>query len=231
MAKDGGGSGNIINIVLLVGGAAAAYWYITNYGPQGAVYGANGAATGAVSWWNTWFGTGTTTAAAALPPASTVPVTTPTQPIATAPIIPTPVPVPAPVPVVAAPQPLSIPSNFTVTPDINGAYKGTVLINGVPTTLDVIIANIGQPSGVVWNTDGTDVTNMLPAGVLGPLTLAYQQAAGTGSMALSGIVPAFMATGQALGVGAIPSMSFGKGFAGGFSGRRKSTGPMRMLLN
>ena len=106
-----------------------------------------------------------------------------------------------------------------MTGDINGAVKGTVQINGVATTLDVILANIGQPTGVVWNTEGADVTASLPAGLLAPLVAAYQQAAQNAG--LSGIVPAFQATGDTLpgGVGAIPSMSFGKGFGGGFSGR------------
>lgn len=218
MAKEGGN--DYTSLIILLGGAAAAYWYITNYGPNGAV------SAGNVSWWTTWFG-GT---AAALPPASTT--TTPPTPTPTGTPTGTGTGTGSSTGVTATVLPLVIPNPFVVTSDINGAVKGTVQINGVATSLDVILANIGQPTGVVWNTQGADVTASLPAGVLAPLVAAYQQAAQNAG--LSGIVPAFQDTGNTLpgGVGAIPSMSFGKGFAGGFSGRRKSTGPMsRNLVN
>ena len=49
MAKDN----ELMNIALIAGGGFAVYWYITNYGPNGA------ASAGNVSWWQTWFGTST----------------------------------------------------------------------------------------------------------------------------------------------------------------------------
>lgn len=41
---------DIIKYVAIAGGAYALYWYLTNYGPGGAV------SAGSVSWWSTWFG-------------------------------------------------------------------------------------------------------------------------------------------------------------------------------
>jgi hypothetical protein len=209
MAKEGGSE--VMTVVLVAGGGLAVYWYITNYGPNGAV------SAGNASWWQTWFGGAP--AQAAVPPA-----TQPVMPLG--PTNPTPINVPA----VSA---LQIPTGFTVTADINNSVKGTVYINGQPVTLNVILPNIGQATGVVWNVQGQDVTQQLPAGVLGPLVKAYQDAATVlGLQGLKGIVPAFTAQGQpnlAGGLG-IPSMSFGKGFGGGFSGKRKSTGPMSRLL-
>jgi hypothetical protein len=80
MAKDGE---NTMMPILLIGGAALAYWYITNNGPSGAVYNAQGQKV-APSYWDTWFGgattpTATAPAIAAPPPAGVTPTTT-TQP-------------------------------------------------------------------------------------------------------------------------------------------------------
>lgn len=80
----------------IAGGAFAVYWYVTRNGPGGAVYDANGnAIPGALSYWDSWFGTavataqpvtGTTATGTATAPASTlvtapvtVPVSTPTS--------------------------------------------------------------------------------------------------------------------------------------------------------
>jgi hypothetical protein len=69
---------------LIVGGGVLAYWYVTNYGPNGHV------ATGAVSWWDTWFGATTTTPVPATSPGTAV-ATLPTaaqpnrQPVVTQP--------------------------------------------------------------------------------------------------------------------------------------------------
>ena len=41
---------DIIKYLAIAGGAYALYWYLTNYGPSGAV------TAGGVSWWNSWFG-------------------------------------------------------------------------------------------------------------------------------------------------------------------------------
>lgn len=47
----------LMKYALLAGGAYAVYWYVTNHGPNGAVYGVGGVSTGNVSYWDTWFGT------------------------------------------------------------------------------------------------------------------------------------------------------------------------------
>ena len=89
-----------------------------------------------------------------------------------------------------------IPAGFTVTPDINGAFKGTVTFNGSPTSFDVILANVGNASGVVWNSAGQDVTAVLGAANVTTLVNAFQAAvnqakvAGTpGFSGLGAVIP------------------------------------------
>ncbi len=53
---------------VIVGGGVLAYWYVTNYGPNGHV------STGAASWWDTWFGAST-------PAPGPIPTTTSTGPV------------------------------------------------------------------------------------------------------------------------------------------------------
>jgi hypothetical protein len=256
MAKDGGS--DITSILLMVGGAAAAYWYITSYGPNGAV------SAGNVSWWTTWFGGTAVGAPVTVEGPATVPVPTPTSSpggsgsatgSGTPPI--TPVATPTPV--------IQFPANFTVASDINNSLKGTVLYNGVATSINVIPSNAGNATGVVWNSQGQDITATLGAALVAQIVQAFQTQAniqsvptsGSGSIlvggvcanggtmlpggicsapapaisGVNGIVPAFQSkTGPGLGQG-IPSMSFGKGFGSGFSNRRKSTPPLRQLLN
>jgi hypothetical protein len=81
----------------------------------------------------------------------------------------------------SAPVPaLQIPGGFTVTTDINNALKGTVVLSGIPTTLDVIVppgGYNGQTSGVVYDTNGADVTSTLGTAVVSDLVAAYVQAA------------------------------------------------------
>jgi len=234
MAKDGGSGSDITSILLMVGGAAAAYWYITSYGPNGA------GSAGNVSWWTTWFG-GTAATAATTP--VTAPVPTPISSSGgsgsgtgsgTPPITP-----------IAAPTPvIQFPANFTVAPDINNSLKGTVLYNGLATPINVILANAGNATGVVWNAQGQDITAILGAALVAQIAQAFQTQANIQSAqtisgvpipipfgGMNGIVPAFQSkAGPGLGQG-IPSMSFGKGFGSGFSNRRKSTPPLRQLLN
>jgi hypothetical protein len=50
-----------LKIILLIGGGIAAWWYLTNYGPNGAV------SAGNVSYWDTWFGTAAATATSSTP--------------------------------------------------------------------------------------------------------------------------------------------------------------------
>ena len=95
---------------LIVGGGVLAYWYVTNYGPSGHV------STGAVSWWDTWFGAGTPApAGTATGTAVTGPVTQATpQPVVTQPSLP----------------PVSAPVNTQVKQQIMAASSGNAAITG-----------------------------------------------------------------------------------------------------
>ncbi len=73
MKKDG----NMMSIVMMVGGLGLAYWYITRYGPQGAAYNAAGQQV-ALTWWDSWFG-GATAATQATTTTTTTGPTTVTQ--------------------------------------------------------------------------------------------------------------------------------------------------------
>lgn len=98
-------------------------------------------------------------------------------------------PTPVPMPQATAAPALQIPGGFTVTTDINNALKGTVMLNGVPTTLDVIVppgGYNGQTSGVVFDTNGTDVTWSLGPAVVSDLVASYVQTATN-----EGISPAY----------------------------------------
>jgi hypothetical protein len=95
----------------------------------------------------------------------------------------------APAPVPMPQTALQIPGGFTVTTDINNALKGTVVLSGIPTTLDVIVppgGYNGQASGVVYDTNGNDVTSNLGPAVVSNLVAAYVQAATN-----EGIPPAY----------------------------------------
>jgi hypothetical protein len=89
-------------------------------------------------------------------------------------------PTPAPMPQITTAPALQIPGGFTVTTDINNALKGTVVLSGIPTTLDVIVppgGYNGQTSGVVYDTNGVDVTWSLGPAIVSDLVAAYVQAA------------------------------------------------------
>lgn len=78
--KDNPG-GDMTTILLVVGGGAVLYWYLNNFGPNGAVTNSAGAVVGQ-SWWQSWFGgTGTATVAGATTTTPT-PTTTNTTPTA-----------------------------------------------------------------------------------------------------------------------------------------------------
>lgn len=110
---------------------------------------------------------------------------------------PTPAPTPAPT---AAPTPtpqIVIPANFSVTPDINNSLKGTVTYNGQLTSFNVIIPSggyAGQTSGVVYNSQGQDVTALLGSANVQTLVNAFQaaqnQATITGVAGLGQVRPA-----------------------------------------
>ena len=95
----------------------------------------------------------------------------------------------------AAPAPASspaivIPAGFTVKPDVNNSWKGTVTYNGSPTTLNVILANAGNSSGVVYNSAGADVTALLGAANVATLVNAFQQASNTYTVSGGTLPPA-----------------------------------------
>ena len=99
----------------------------------------------------------------------------------------------------AAPAPAAspavvIPAGFTVTPGTNNSWRGTVTYNGSPTTFNVILANAGNSSGVVWNTAGTDVTALLGAANVTTLVNAFQQASTAYTVAGGAPAPAGAAT-------------------------------------
>jgi hypothetical protein len=71
---------------------------------------------------------------------------------------------------------LVIPTNLTVTPDINNSLKGTVNVNGQSVPLNVIPSAAGQASGVVYNSSGQDVTAMFTAGQITQLITAFSLA-------------------------------------------------------
>jgi hypothetical protein len=87
-----------------------------------------------------------------------------------------------------------IPANFSVTSDINNSYKGQVTYNGSPATFNVIIANAGASSGVVYNSSGQDVTALLGAANVQTLVNAYQAAVNTETVA--GTLSGFSGLGQ-----------------------------------
>ncbi len=142
-----GGIEDVVGLVLL-GGAAYVGWSIYQ-----SYVAAQQAATAAA------------TTATTAPPATAAATTATTAPPAT-PATPAPSSTPT----------IVIPANFSVTPDINGAYKGTVTYNGQPATLDVILANAGNTSGVVWNANGQDITSILGPANVTTLVNAYQAA-------------------------------------------------------
>ena len=103
-SKDGGflsslnpfsGSSDMTMILVLGAGAVALYWYLNNYGPNGAITNSAGQVIG-LSYWQTWFGGATTTTATTVAtsttpvtsvttPANPTPITTPQQPVVSQP--------------------------------------------------------------------------------------------------------------------------------------------------
>lgn len=77
-------------------------------------------------------------------------------------------------PAAATPQ-IVIPANFSVTPDINDSFRGTVTYNGLPATFNLIFSG-GQATGQVFNSAGTDVTATLGTQNVQTLVAAYNAA-------------------------------------------------------
>ena len=114
-------------------------------------------------------------AAAASAPAGSTPVS-PAVPAAPASPSSTSTATPA-APAPSASPAIVIPAGFTVTPDINASYKGTVTYNGALATFNVILGNAGNSAGVVYNSAGQDVTALLGAANVATLVNAFQTAA------------------------------------------------------
>jgi hypothetical protein len=108
-------------------------------------------------------------AAQAAPSASAVPVAGATT---------TPVSVPAPVTSTPNSAGLVIPSNLTVSPNINNSLSGNVTINGASTNLSIITANLGQSAGLIYNTAGQDITNQFSTAEQQALVSAFLAANG-----------------------------------------------------
>ena len=73
---------------------------------------------------------------------------------------------------------LVIPSNLTVTPNINNSLSGNVTINGVSTNLSIITGNAGNTSGVIYNTAGQDITSQFSSAEQQQLVSAFMAANG-----------------------------------------------------
>jgi hypothetical protein len=115
--------------------------------------------------------------AAQTPAATTPAASTSTPPQSTAPPTSTP----------ASSTGLVIPSNLTVTPNINNSLSGNVMINGVSTNLSIITANAGQSAGVIYNTAGQDITAQFSTAEQQQLVSAF--IAANGGMAGLGWMP------------------------------------------
>ena len=174
---------------LIVGGGVLAYWYATNYGPNGHV------ATGAISWWDTWFGAGTPAPAQATTPgaAATItgpvtqatPQTTITQPVAG--------------PVITAPV------NTQVKQQILAAASGNSAITGGYAIPDVWSYYWQHVTGkTITPQQMVQMFPPTPTGTGAPLNLD-QFLAALPSVGLSGIVSVPSAP-------SVPSMSFGGSF-------------------
>lgn len=160
--SSGGGIGEILPI-LLIGGAAWVAWSMYQSYEAGVVAAAAAAAPPAG---------GTSTTGTSTTGTSTTGTTSTTSGSSTPTIV--------------------IPAGFSVAPDINGAYKGTVTYNGSPATLDVILS-----SGQVYNTAGSDITTLLGSANVTTLINAFQTAVNAGIVAGT---PGFSGLGQFIAV-------------------------------
>ena len=246
MGKDKSG---LITALVIGGGAFALYWYLNNYGPNGAI-----SAAGGLSWWQSWFGgaalptTGATptTSTTSTFPGMTSPAPTTAAPAATQPV--------ATQPASTAPAAFNVTVQGTVTPDINNSLKATVNVNGQTMTINVIPANAGGNTGVIYNTSGTDITSQFTSAQQAQIVLAVQSAYNAGGTAtpasntaaltafaqcvarnpmnpascigLSGIVPVPWNQSGMRALSGVGMNFSGKAFGGGFGSRKKSTTPL-----
>lgn len=189
---------------VIVGGGVLAYWYVTTYGPNGHV------ATGAVSWWDTWFGTGTPV------PSPVATTSTGVQAQATPQAV---VTQPSTAPIVTAP------ANSQVRQQILTASASDPTIKGGYAIPDVWSYYWQQITGK--SISAQQLAQMFPVtstGTGAPLNID-QFLSGLSSLGLSGI-GSIVTTSSAP---SLPSMSFGGSFARpglrGMGGRGMSRGP------
>jgi hypothetical protein len=216
---------NMMNILLIGGGAAALYWYLNNYGPAGAAFNTAGQQI-AATWWGTWFGTATA-AAAPVTTASTNPlasssVNTPTSPVSQSTSLPA-VPVNTASPSGSGPvNTVSIQSQMQASANSNSiiqaqggladAYQWATVWNG-----------IGQPSindvNTIFYPNGLNVmvgaAGMSQQGL--PLISLSQFLS---SVQGSGISTGISGMGALRGIIDLPSFGGNKGFSGAFKGAR-----------
>jgi hypothetical protein len=159
MAQDS--TGEILKWGLIIGGA----WLAWNYfvGSQAAASSAAAAAAAAPP-------VGSTGSTTTVSPTGSTTTTTPTT---------APVTVPG----------LQIPSNLSVTPNVNNSLSGNVLLNGESVNLSIITKNQGQTSGVIYNTAGSDITSQFTPAQQQQLVQAFLLApSGSGTSGLGRVV-------------------------------------------
>jgi hypothetical protein len=175
----------IVTMLIVAGGGYALYWYLSNYGPNGPI-----ATAGGVSYWTTWFGaaaapvttqqTQSTPVTGPVNTISTVPIQTQATSTQTQPTQTQTVPVqtqstPAPTPSTS----VNIPANLTVTPDINNSITGQIIVNGASKQITIIPTQLGATTGnagLIWDSNGQDITSQFTANQQQVLTQAYQAA-------------------------------------------------------
>ena len=233
--KDGGflsslnpfGGGDNTTMLLVIGaGAVALYWYLNNYGPNGAITNSAGQVIG-LSYWQTWFGGATTTTATTVAtsttpvtsvttPANPTPITTPQQPVVSQPS--------TTVPVTATPT-----NPIAATSSVDPATALITQSGGNPNAQynvdqwNYFSYQLGWPtltptqSGNVAAAAGGDnpmsvsqyLTAMQSAGLpIGPILYMQTLGGGTSQPGMQGIVRV-PATGMGGGMGGGMGMSFG----------------------
>ena len=196
---------DMIKYAAIAGGAYLVYWYLTNYGPNGAVTAAN-----PVSYWSNWFGAATTpaTAPAAAPVAAGIPATTPG-------------PVTGPVTQATLQPVLTQPSAPAITPPVNTQIRQQILTASASAPPGSINGGYAVPD--VWSYYWQQITHvtitpqqmgqMFPptsSGTGAPLNLdqflAKLPSAGLAGIGAVGAVVTVPSTPS------LPSMSFGGSF-------------------
>jgi hypothetical protein len=197
---------DIMKYALIAGGAYAVYWYVTNHGPLGAVFAADGVTKVTPSYWDSWFGT-TVTAPVVTQP--TTPVFTPVAQAPGTPVIQTP---PAP-----------------SAPALNLAQLTTAVLSAANANANTVMnadqwnfyRNNIQPPALTPDQFGT-LLSKLPAGVTrDAMTVDQFMNALYNSQVVPGLSGGIQGMGMGMGMGdvvpvqsrpSVPMMSFGGGF-------------------